>query len=279
MKLVRCLIALLLFTQLGFAQKVATFPKPTGYVDDYAGVLSPDAEADIDEICHEVHQKANAQIFFVTIKSLGGETIETYSNGLFHAWKIGDQKRDRGVLVLLAINDHKRRVEVGYGLEGILPDAKVGEMGRDIVPALKAEDYDRAGKLIVREIANVIAEDSRVSLTSTTDTPTSAGEAQAPVIVAPTAPPRGLANGGTLALAVVFLCFFGIFGLILFAIIRRARSGFAAGPGFYDSGTGTNLTGFSGGDSGSGSSDSGSPDSFSGGDGGDSGGGGASGDW
>lgn len=273
MTLVRSLIAILLIIGSACAQKVPTIPKPTGYVDDYAGVISPNAKADIEEICHEIHEKANAQIFFVTIQSLDGESIETYANELFHQWKIGDKKTDRGILVLLAIGDHKRRIEVGFGLEGILPDAKVGAIGRDIVPALKAEDYDQAGKLAVRQIANVIADDAKVSLTNVSDT--LAGDVQASPVV-PTAPASSqLGNGGTLALGVFLACFVGVFGLILWAVIRRARSGFVSGPGFYDSGSSSSFTGGGSG----GGSDAGSSDSFSGGDGGDSGGGGAGGDW
>ena len=130
---------LYLLTILGFvalplhAEKVAQLPKPTGYIDDYANVLSPNAKSDMEAICVELHNKTKAQIFVVTINTLDGESIEPYSNDLFHTWTIGEKKTDRGALILLAAHDHKYRIEVGYGLEGILNDAKVGDIGRAMV--------------------------------------------------------------------------------------------------------------------------------------------------
>lgn len=270
MNVFRSLIVMLLAVSVGFAQKLAPIPKPTGYVDDFAQVLTPDGKADIDEICHEVHQKAKAQIFFVTIKSLRGEPIENYSNDLFHQWKIGEKKTDRGILVLLSIDDHKRRIEVGYGLEGILPDAKAGDIGRDMVPALQQSNYDEAARISVTEIASTIAADAKVQLTTVREI----SDSPAPPPVAAAPPSSGSQGAPGWAIAVLLICFFGIFGLILWAIIRRARGG-GGGPGFYDSGSSMGSTSFGG----SGGGDSGGSDSFSGGDGGDSGGGGASGDW
>ena len=100
--------------------------KPTGYVNDFAHVLDQNTIAQIDEICRQVDEKAHAQIAVVTIHSLDGEEIESYAVDLFHQWGVGNKSTDRGVLILYAINDHRARIEVGYGLEPILPDGKVG---------------------------------------------------------------------------------------------------------------------------------------------------------
>jgi len=266
MNLLKSLIVMLLLVASGAAEKVVSMPAPTAYVDDYAGVITEAGKTDVEAICREVHEKTKAQIFFVTIRSLEGESIETFSNDLFHKWKIGEQKTDRGILVLLSVQDHKRRIEVGYGLEGILPDARAGDIGRAMVPALKASDYDEAARVGVRAIAAVIATDAKVSLDSLTALPTT-DAAPAPVEAAPAS--SEIKGRFIWILPLFFLCVFGVIGLAIWGTIRNhARTGsWGNGP------SGDSFGGSSGGDSGGGS------DSFSGGDGGDSGGGGASGDW
>ncbi len=147
------------------AQSVASLPQPTDYVNDFAHVLSPEAVARLDSICQQLdHSAANAQVAVVTVHDLAGDTADDYANDLETKWKMGRKGSDRGVLVLLAVADHKYRIEVGYGLEGILPDGKIGDIGREMVPDLKAGDYDGAMTLAVGEIAQVIAADANVTL-------------------------------------------------------------------------------------------------------------------
>ena len=100
----------------------------------------------------------------VTVHSLDGDDAADYANQLEDKWKIGPKGADRGVLVFLAVDDHKYRIDVAYGLEGILPDGKVGDIGREMVPDLKAGDYDGAVTLAVGEVAQVIAADANVTL-------------------------------------------------------------------------------------------------------------------
>src|SRR5437016_2363013 len=114
--------------------------KPTGYVDDFAGVLDAASAQRITQICSQIEHKAQAQIAVVTIHSLEGPDIEGYAVDLFKQWGIG-KATNRGVLILLAVDDHRRRVEVGYGLEPILPDGKVGGFGREAVPYLRQIQY------------------------------------------------------------------------------------------------------------------------------------------
>jgi len=271
MKMLRALLVAVLAVGLpGVAETVKTMPAPTGYIDDYAGVLSAEGKADIDAICHDVHQKTKAQIFFVTVKTLDGESVETFANDLYHQWKIGEKKTDRGALVLLAVNDHKWRIEVGYGLEGILPDAEVGRIGRMMVPTLKAEDYDQAARIAVVAVATAIADDAKVELDVNTQP---VETAPPPAVVGP--PPSSESPYFGLIMGCFVVLFFGGLGLFIWITARnRLRYGRT-----YDPATNT-WSSFSSGDSSSfGSSDSSSSDSFSGGDGGDSGGGGASGDW
>ena len=123
------------------AQSIASLPRPTDYVSDFAHVLSPEAIARLDSICAQLdHSQANAQIAIVTVHDLNGDDAADYANQLEDKWKMGRKGSDRGVLVLLAIADRQRRIEVGYGLEGILPDGKVGDIGREMVPDLRAGD-------------------------------------------------------------------------------------------------------------------------------------------
>jgi len=157
--------------------------RPTDYVNDFAHVLSPSTIAKLDEICRQIDQKAHAQIAVVTINSLDGSDIESYAADLFKRWGIGSKATDRGVLILLAVKDHRYRIEVGYGLEPILPDGKVGGVGREAVPYLRKGDYDGAVLLLTSRVAQVIAQDAGVPLTGDT-TP-------APVATSPNSPSVG----------------------------------------------------------------------------------------
>jgi uncharacterized protein len=157
------LILLLLCVSAARAEQVKNL-KPQGYVNDFAGVLSAPAKQKLTELCAEVDQKAKAQIAIVTVSSLEGEPVEQFSIDLATAWGIGPKQKDRGVLILLAPNDHKDRVEVGYGLEPILPDGKVGSFEREAVPFLRQNDYSGAVLLITQRVAAVIAEDQKVTL-------------------------------------------------------------------------------------------------------------------
>ncbi len=95
---------------------------------------------------------------------LDGEPIENFATALEDKWKVGKKGTDRGLLLILATDDRKYRIEVGYGLEGILPDGRVGDIGRQMVPYLRQNDYDGAVTMAVRQIAGVIAADAGVTL-------------------------------------------------------------------------------------------------------------------
>src|SRR5579875_759537 len=148
------------------AEAVKDLPaRPTSYVQDFAGVIDPDAKAQMEALGAEVEREAHATIEVVTIHALDGDTIEDFSTQLENKWKVGPKGSDRGVIMIFAVNDHKRRIEVGYGLEGILTDAKVGDIGRSMVPDLQAGDYGSAILGGERQIADAIAKDAGVTLT------------------------------------------------------------------------------------------------------------------
>jgi len=100
------------------AERVQDLPaKPSDYVSDFAHVLSPEAVARLDSLCGQLdHSAANAQVAIVTIKTLDGADPAEFANALEDKWKMGRKGSDRGVLVFLAVDDHQRRIEVGYGL-------------------------------------------------------------------------------------------------------------------------------------------------------------------
>ncbi|HEX4756841.1 MAG TPA: TPM domain-containing protein [Terracidiphilus sp.] len=242
------------------AQSVDSLSKPTDYVSDYAHVLSPQAVAQLDSICGQLdHSQANSQIAVVTVDNLNGDDAADYANQLEDKWKIGKKGSDKGVLVLLAVSDHKYRIDVGYGLEGILNDAKVGDYGREMVPYLRSKDYDSAVTLAVGRVAQVIAADANVTLTNQ---PEAASEPE----------PQGHHGSALpkLILIVFLLIFFGgssLFRLFLGYGLLSSIFGGGSGRGGWGGG------GFSGGGGGGGGG------GFGGFGGGGFGGGGAGGSW
>ena len=137
---------------------------PTNYVNDFAGVLDAATQARLNELCKQVDEKAKAQISVAIVKSLDGQDVFSYTVALYSAWGIGPKSSNRGVLILLATQDHKYWTTVGYGLEPILPDGKVGGFGREAVPLLRNGDYNGAVTLMTTRVAAVIAQDAGVTL-------------------------------------------------------------------------------------------------------------------
>ncbi len=108
-------------------------------------MLSADAIARIDQHLQRAGpQRANAQIAVVTIHNLDGDDAADYASRLEDKWHMGKKGSDRGVLLLLAVDDHQYRIDVGYGLEGILPDGKIGDIGREMRVYLRQGNYDDA---------------------------------------------------------------------------------------------------------------------------------------
>jgi uncharacterized protein len=153
----------LLAATISFAETLDQL-QPRDYVNDYAGVLSPQTIQSLDMLCGQIDHRGNAQIAVVTAHTIGDEDIDDFVVKLEERWKVGKKGSDRGVLIFLAVNDHKYRIEVGYGLEGILPDGKVGDIGRTMVPLLRQQNYDGALTLATDQVAQVIAQDAGIQL-------------------------------------------------------------------------------------------------------------------
>src|SRR5277367_1005626 len=195
--------AVLLLGACAWAEKTAEL-KPTGYVNDFANVLDQGTRAQMEDICRQVDQNAHAQIAVVTIKTLDGSDVESYAVDLFKQWGVGAKSSNRGVLILYAIQDHRARVEVGYGLEPILPDGKVGGFQREAIPLVRAEEYSQALLLVTSRVADVIAADAGVQLTGTMPRPPTRQVRE---------PGGGMSLGGIILLVIVFL-------VILFTPLR-----------------------------------------------------------
>ena len=136
---------LLLFNVAGFSAsaEIAIPDKPYNHVVDLAGIINDNVETDLNRYLLELEQKTSAQMIVLTIKSLEGESLEDFSIMVAHdKWKLGQRGKDNGLLLLVSLQDRKYRFEIGYGLEGILPDSLAGTIGRQyLVPYFRKGDY------------------------------------------------------------------------------------------------------------------------------------------
>jgi uncharacterized protein len=248
------------FAAYAIAEPVSSL-KPTDCVNDFAGVLSPSTITQLKEMCRQVLDKAQASVVVVTIKSTDGEEIVDYSQDLYEKWGIGQKGKDRGVLILLAVEDRRRWIKTGYGVEAILPDGKVGGFGREAVPYLQRGDYDGAVSLLTSRVVDVIAKDAGVEITTSQ-----------PRRIEPVEAPRGqpgMSPGGVIALIILVIVVLAVPPLrrLLFYMFLFSGMGGRGSRGGYGGG-GWGGGGFGGGGGG-----------FGGFGGGSTGGGGAGGSW
>lgn len=261
-----CLLALVVACCGAFAEKIAGI-RPQGYVTDLAGVINPQTRASLEALCAEVEHKTGAQIAVVTVHSLEGETKENYAVDLYKHLGVGSKKNNYGVLLLVAPSERQYRVEVGYGLEPVINDARAGDIGRSMVPSLRAGNYSAAILTAVTQIAQLIAADKGVQLTGVSSLPQEE--------------PSRSSTPWWIPFVIIFI----VFQLIRWAFSRwggggggRGRRGgggggwlpillAGSGGGFHGGGFGGSSGGFSGGGG------------FGGFGGGLSGGGGAGGSW
>src|ERR1700738_672765 len=137
---------------------------PTGYVSDLAGVIAADTKARLEALCYEGEQKTGAQMAIITVHSLDGESVENYAVELYKTLGVGSKSDNRGVLLLVAPGEHKSRIEVGYGLEPVINDARAGDAGRAMVPSLRQGNYSAAIEATTWILAKYIADDRGVTL-------------------------------------------------------------------------------------------------------------------
>ena len=229
---------------------------PRDFVTDLAGIIEPAAQERLNAVLRELEEKTSSQVLVLTVQSLDGQPLEEFSLNTKEKWKLGQKGKDNGVLIVVSLKDRQYRIEVGYGLEGALPDSLVGSIGREyIVPYFRKGDYSNGIYAATLAIVSTIAEHDGVQLSNGTGPPMMT---------------RGAYSGKRIGpFQMIVLGIFGVIALILFIthpgqcflIILASQIG--GGRGGWSGGGGG---GFSGG-------------SFGGGGGGSGGGGGASGGW
>ena len=236
-----------------------TFPGLTGRVVDDAGILDPSTQAVLEQKLSAFETKTSGQIVVVTLKSLQGTSIEDYGYQLGRHWKIGQKDTNTGALLIVAPNERKVRIEVGYGFEGKLTDA-VSKLiiENSVIPRFRANDFAGGIGRGVDDIIQAVSVDSEEWKARAKQRPD---------------------NQPDLADVLIFLFFMVVFFMIVGSVTRRGREHANAGPGARRGSRGPIIVPFPG--SWGSSSDSSWSDSsggFSGG-GGSFGGGGASGSW
>jgi len=246
MKSVFALVALVLASLTTQAALALDVPPLRGHVNDLAGLLSAGERQALEAKLTSHEEATGQQLALLTIKSLEGQALETYAIDVAEKWKLGRKKQDDGLIMLIAVDDRKMRIEVGYGLEGDIPDAFASSLIREVMqPAFRGGQF---GAGIDRSFDLLMA------------------RARGEAVPAPQPKPKPKARRVTGLSAVVPLIVFGLFFLNLVFGLGRGRR---HGPVFFGGGGG----GFGGGGFGGGGGGG-----FSGGGGG-FGGGGASGDW
>ncbi len=141
----------------GLVVAQAALPKPSGYVNDFAGILDAPTRAALEQRLKDVEARTSSEIAVATVTSLDGMSIEEYANRLFKEWGVGQEKTDNGVLILVAPNEREMRIEVGYGLEGVLPDGLAGEIrDEQFLPRFRDNDYAGGIRDGVGRIADIV---------------------------------------------------------------------------------------------------------------------------
>lgn len=241
----RCLSLLILVIATSATAK-ATYPKPQGHVNDFAGVMSADTRSTLENIATGLTAKTGAEVAVVTLPSLNEEPIENVAVDLFQEWGIGQKGKDNGLLFLIAPNDRKMRIEVGYGLEPILPDALTGRiLDNYVVPEFKKGDLNTGIRQGTVALVQVLAKyydvnPEELSLPSLPQISTHAPQKDS-------------------LLAKLFRFGFIIFLIILFIrhpslFLALLLSGLGGGGGRSSGGFGGGFGGFGGGSSGGGGS-------------------------
>ncbi len=239
------IFALVLFP--AFASLVAaSTPEPPAvprdYVTDLAGVMNDSTKSQLNALLLELEQKTTAQVLVLTVQSLDGEDIEGFSLKTAEKWKLGQKGKDNGVLIVVAVKDHKYRFEVGYGLESVLPDSLVGTIGREyLVPYFRKGDYGTGIYTATLAIIHTIADNEGVQISNM------------PELEQPRAVSEGRPLGtfqmvlfGILGLAVLILFITHPRQFLLFLLVSQmggGRGGWSGGGGGFGGGGGGGFGG------------------------------------
>jgi uncharacterized protein len=239
------LLSLLWLLPAGSVHSSASWPSPSGALNDFAHVVPSDQAQALESYLEDFQDRTGDSIVVVTVPSVEGGDIDGAAVDLFKAWGIGQKGKDTGVLLMASIQDRRARIEVGYGLEGVLTDGQAGSILRhDLYPYFRQKDYGRGLGAAVQAIAQIIAPGAQGT----------AGNQ-----------PQNTQGGSPSWLNLLFIALFILFS-VLNLFFRRGFWGGYWGGGWGGGGWGGGWGGGGGG-------------GFGGFGGGGSGGGGASGGW
>jgi len=133
------------------------YPSPVGWVNDFAGIFKQEDIDKMTELITDLEKKTTAEIAVATVSSLNGKSIEMYANGLFNTWGIGKKNINNGVLFLVAPNEMKCRIEVGYGLENVITDVIASHIiDEEAIPRFKNKEYSLGSYEVVKKLSEEI---------------------------------------------------------------------------------------------------------------------------
>jgi len=226
---------------------VENLPAPQGLINDFAGIIPSSYEEKMNLLALEVLNKTGATLTVVTLKDIGGADIDEFTNRLYEKWGVGKRGEDRGVMLLLALKERRIRIEVGYGLEGIIPDGLAGQIrDKAMTPYLKKGEYGSGLLNGLYATASIIARDKGIELTGLPSTPKRASSK------------RGRSSYGIFPFIFLLIIFFflsrsrrmGMGTLFLLMLLGGGRGGCGGRSSF--GGFGGGFGGFGGGMSGGG---------------------------
>ena len=212
---------LLIFIALGaFADDV---PGYSGYVNDYAILITEKDKACMESVAKEVEEKTGAQIAVLTVKSMSPYTsIDEFGMAVAEKWKVGEKDKDTGIIIILAMEERKVRIEVGYGLEGIINDAKAGRIiDNTMMPYFRGGDFSAGLRRGVFKIADIIGTELNVELDE-----------------------QVKMQDNTFTERLCMLIFFIIFVSIFLMMIRRMKNAKRTGRRYYGSSFGAMYPGY-----------------------------------
>ena len=164
-KFLKSITVFLFICTISYAE--VPFPKPVGAVNDFANVIPAQYERDITALATDVFKKTGVAIVVCTMPTIGDDDVDSYANRLFENWGIGQKGKDNGLLIFNVTDIRRVRIEVGYGLEGIINDAKAGDVMREyILRYLKQNDYGQGFLAGTMAFANIIGKEYNVTFSS-----------------------------------------------------------------------------------------------------------------
>ena len=186
------LICFFFYPSCLFPDEDVNFPDYTGYINDYVGLLDYNSKSELEGLASKIERETGSEIAVVIVDSLQGITEEEYAVELFEKWGIGKEKEDNGILILICtegeVGNRPLRIEVGYGLEGVITDLEAGDIVNDIIiPNFQKDDYYAGLNNAILIIAEQIYEEEGLE-------PIDSSEGTAP-ITAETASPANFLSG------------------------------------------------------------------------------------